>query len=559
MKAHRVVPFMIIGIVVLATRWPVFGSWWCLDDWGQLTRAAGLTPAAAGFPARWLSQHVYWTMTWPLLGMDFVSHAAVRLILHATAACSVHAIARGTGLDRPRSLAAALLFAASPLAFTPLVWASGIQELMAGSFALAAMALWLQGRRWSIVSAGVLLSASVLSKETGLALPAVLLVGTFVTRNRTLLRWRVTTAAATLAMACLEAWLVTHHFTTGEGDPYRLGGISSWAGNLGMFGWWMLTPGPFPSAQPTWPMAAAGWAFWILWLAGGCAAARRGSRWILIALVVAIASLLPALPLFSQTRPYMAYGAVAAGCVALLHFIPGSWLGRPVPRMLVMATIVFWGAVSHGVRAKRHDSDGVPLDPVVRAAALSQATVARLQTIDPSVPLVVYQQPLREAGLARVQRHGPASVLETRRYQVVGGATGISLALGGTDVRWRASLAGVPQEARVFAESGSAIEDWGMRDEALVRAAVVDLYIGFWSQAMAKIESAAVAGFDPVRMDRTPLGTDMTPDFLLHTQADRFRRWLLNQATAGTVGMERYRVVRRYFDRLMSRVDSGAP
>ncbi len=177
----RWLPEIAVFVAAVSGRMPALGAWWNLDDWGQLARAAGLDAgaAASGWPARLLSQHIYWDLTWPLFGLNSDAHALLRLALHGLAAVLVVRIAARGGLGPLSRLLAGLVFAASPLAFTPLYWASGIQEILAAVFALAAVERWLaapsQGRR-QLAWASVLAALSMFSKESALGLPLLFLV-----------------------------------------------------------------------------------------------------------------------------------------------------------------------------------------------------------------------------------------------------------------------------------------------------------------------------------------------------------------------------------------------
>ena len=154
-------------------RLPALGAWWNQDDWGLIGRAAGLANdlGGSGLPARLLSQHLWWDLTWPLFGLDPIPHAWSRLVLHALSTVLVVRIASRAGLTSLARLVAGLLFAATPLAFTPLYWAAGIQELLAVLLALVAVERWLTGGRQNLLLAFLAAIASMLSKEAGLGLP----------------------------------------------------------------------------------------------------------------------------------------------------------------------------------------------------------------------------------------------------------------------------------------------------------------------------------------------------------------------------------------------------
>ncbi|MHB8079135.1 MAG: hypothetical protein ACYDIE_07765, partial [Candidatus Krumholzibacteriia bacterium] len=126
------IPVAVLAAAVLG-RLPALGAWWCLDDWGLLARAAGRLEAPAGFPARWVSQQAWWSLTWPLCGLHAAGQAWLRIAVHAVAAVTVARIARRAGLGPTAQLTAGLLLAATPVAFTSLYWAAGIQELLGGA------------------------------------------------------------------------------------------------------------------------------------------------------------------------------------------------------------------------------------------------------------------------------------------------------------------------------------------------------------------------------------------------------------------------------------------
>ncbi len=126
---NAAVPWL-VALTAILGRLPALGAYWNQDDWGLLAAASGLSDAAS--PAvRWLSRTLYWDAMWPLAGLDPVPYAWTRLALHALAAAGVATLARRLRLSTLQSLVAGLVMAASPLAFTPLYWAAGVQDLLA--------------------------------------------------------------------------------------------------------------------------------------------------------------------------------------------------------------------------------------------------------------------------------------------------------------------------------------------------------------------------------------------------------------------------------------------
>ena len=334
-----------VFVAAVLGRLPAQGAWWNQDDWGLLARAAGLAglEPVNGFPARWLSQHFYWQVTWPVFGLNADVHSLIRIVLHALAAVLITRIGKRVGLAPLPRFLAGLLFAASPLAFTPLYWAAGIQELLGGFFAILAVERWLAGRdegRRALVWACVAAALSMLAKEMGLGLPLLFLVfawaGIGVDVRDKAFAWAMILLLMGAAVA--EAVLVVMHFPVQAGEPYATGGLMRVIYNLGVYGFWMGSVGPIFRANQTGLMIMAGHAVFVVWLGWGIWCLKRGlpggrreGRGLpLLALVAALMALAPALPLTRHQFPYLAYTAEAAGALALVTIVPSRFKLRPV-------------------------------------------------------------------------------------------------------------------------------------------------------------------------------------------------------------------------------------
>lgn len=490
-------PLVAVFLAAVLMKLPVLESWWCLDDWGQLARAAGAMDSFDSMPARWLSQNFYWSLTHPVFGLYPVPYSISRMVFHAIAALTVVKIARNAGAGSIGSLVSGFLFASSPISFSAIYWASGIQELLGGLFALLAIERWFaKGQRHYVLPVfyGI---CSILSKETGLVLP-LLFLGSVIWSWRKNGRVNPAAIASVILLflvGVLEISLVLNHFATGSDDPYVMGGFLAVLGNLGKFGWWLLTQGPVFTAQVTWTLAGIGIGFFFIWLLLGIFALKRKVYLPLILLLAAGASLAPALVLVNQARPYMGYLAMA--CLAILPGVlwPNRWEPKGRKLGIFVSTILFttsvaWGLWSMDFRVSQHDENGFPSDPVVRATLLSHDAFISLaknlpdNSEDNSITLVIFQQPLRAEDILMAKRNGDKSVVKSPTYPSLEGEVGLSLLTGDKDKAfWVNSLLDVPIDAFVFCETNAGFEFWGNTRNALLNATLVDVFIGNYEQA----------------------------------------------------------------------------
>ncbi len=506
--------FLYEAAIVLAAvigRLPALGAWWTLDDWGQLARAAGVLDKAAGLPARLLSQHLWWDLAWPLWGLAPQPQALVRIGLHAFAAWMTARIGRRAGLSRGAWFLAGLLFAASPLAFTPLYWASGIQELLAACFALLAVDRWLAGTRRDLAVAVLAAVLSVLAKESGFGLPvfflAVLWWGRSIAPGDRALAWTLILLTGLVVLG--EGLLVMDHFATGPDDPYALGGPAVMLGNLGTFGWWLLSPGPLLASGITWAMTAAGWAFFLLWILWAGFRMPLGRPLPAAALLAAMLVLAPALPLRSQLHPYLAYLAAAPLALALATLVPRGRLGGRWALVLALPALL-WALAGMKVRLESRNELGFPADPVVRATSLSWSAAGTMRAVvdqtrrtgaDSLVTIVLYQPPAGQTAAEDASRFGADWVDESELFLACGGRWGPALmAPPGTRVTWKSALTDSPAAAQVLAASATGFKIWGPLRNALFYAAVTDVALGHFERARRHLVAAAavnpeVAGF----------------------------------------------------------------
>lgn len=543
-------------------RLPALGAWWNLDDWGQLARAAGLDDgeSGSGWPARWLSQHFYWDLTWPLFGLNSDAHAVVRLVLHGLAAVLVVRIAWRSGLGPLSRLVAGLIFAASPLAFTPLYWASGIQELLAAVFALAAVERWLaaphRGRNQLAWATGFTV-LSLLSKESGLGLPLFFLVCAWLRVGVRLedkaFAWAMIMLQLLAAVAA--GGLVLTHFAAGAGEPYVTGGLTVGLKNLGVCGWWLMSPGPILASNVSALMIGAGWIFFGGWAAWGGLQLRRRNPAVLLALVAAVLVVAPALPLRDRFVPYLAYLAVAplgllAGSIAqqfrttrLQHLGLSPLLG-----LLTLLAIV-WGFFGMESRLHNRNELGLVADPVARATALSWQGCRTIQTLH-SQPLLAGSQTDRFTHLTLVQplvdpqttdlaeQLGERWAQRSNMYLALGGTVGPRLMLGPeTRVHWANGLTTASTRSVVLCETATGFRLWGRIENALLYAALTDVGLGHFERARGHFTRAAELSGDQIAFVYDE-GQMVVPLALVVKQKEAFTDWTLTLLERGVPPLE---------------------
>lgn len=492
----------VVLLVAVLGRLPALGGWWTMDDWGLLSRAAGLDAAPAGLPARWLSQHLWWAVTWPLFGLSADAQAVLRLALHALSAALVLRIGARLKLGAGGRLLAGLLFAGSPLVFTNLYWAAGIQETLAVVCSLAAVERWLSRGRFALPAAAGWVLASLLAKETGLGLPllfaAVLAVQT--RRDRTAAAPAVWLVILFLTLAAVvETVLVMRHFATGPGDLYELGGPVRILTNLGMFGWWLMSPGPVLAGTLNAPMVGAGWLLFVLWAAWAVRAWRRDDRRPAALLLACALALAPALPLHHQVKPYLATLAAAAGALALGVLVSRRWQPRPAVMAALVLVALVWSFGGMRLRLANRNELGFPADPVVRATSLSWQATQLIREL-PWPPgtdkaereLVLLQVPVAAESRRDAARLGERWIAESELYRALGGTRGPTLVTGGTmHVSWVNALTAAPATAMVLCEDGTGLKMWGLLPQASLYAALTDVGLGDFSRARAHLLRAA--------------------------------------------------------------------
>jgi len=540
---------MAVFVTAVIGRMPALGAWWNLDDWGQLGRAAGLASLAKepGLPARLLSQHLWWDLTWPLFGLNSDAHALARLALHGLSAVLVTRIGARVGLGVLPRLLAGLLFAASPLAFTPLYWASGIQELMAAFFALLAVERWLAAgtaesdSRRALFVACLAAILSMFAKEAGLGLPLLFMVMMWLRIGVRLkdkaFAWAM--VMFMLAAAVVEGVLVINHFAADQTGTYATGGIGRIFINTCVYGWWLLSPGPILASQLHWTRLLPGAALFAAWLIWGVIQWRRGRKLVLLALVAALLSLSPVLVLKDRFVPYLAYLAEAAGTLALVSLLPTRWSPRyPILIVLTIAATI-WGFTGMRMRLGNRNELGLIADPVARATSLSwqacqtMSGLMQMQGEESPRYLTIYQQPVSVMSAQQAERFGERWVEPTDLYNALQGTIGPELVLGpDVTIVWASGLTTNPPKALVVSETATGLRVWGQTWNALLYASLTDIGLGHFERARRHMVKASALNEEMI-MFLFDEGQMIIPLAMVLENKEEFVDW-----TVGLLGQE---------------------
>lgn len=446
----------VVALVAIAGHLPVLGAWWHDDDWQLLAGAAGLGRPEGG-AARWLSRRLYWDLLYPLFGTDPHPWAWTRLALFGVAAALVVVIVRRLGRGPATALAAGLLTALSPLAFTPLRWAAGAQELLGVALGLLAVERCLAGGRVGAVTGLLAGAGAILAKENALLLPAVLWL---LPAADAAARRRVRSVALLLVpLALLEAWWIWRGFDHGPAGLFTLD-AGAVAVNLAQYGWWLASPGPVLLRKFSFVVGLGGLLAWILWASWARWRWREGDRLPAGMLAAALLTLLPALPLRTRVQPYLALAAAVPAVITLAAALVPYFFPMKRPRwnvvlpVLVATTALAWLGTSW--RTARRGPDGLPRDPEVRAAAISHGAVTALRAVPPDrAPVIGLLQP-------RFHRREERLPLPTPLYAALGGPWGPRLlAAPGQEIRWTTDLADLPADALVFVDDRTRLRFWG--------------------------------------------------------------------------------------------------
>ncbi|HET9328431.1 MAG TPA: hypothetical protein VFQ05_16815, partial [Candidatus Eisenbacteria bacterium] len=375
-----------IGAIV---HWPALRTFFAQDDVTFLARAMGLAPTPWP-PVRPLSMGFTWRVEHALFGLNPLPYHAVNLVLHLMSAALVAAIGRRLGLRPAGSLVAALLFAATPIAFTPTHWASDIQEIQVTVVSLAAFWLWLVGLErgstpllWAGAATGI---AATLSKENAVLLPVVFIAANL--GNARPQPWRKIVPQTALMFAFMVAFVAV--LRSGDyvgGEAYSLDFSPGFLiVNLATYLSWCVSPHvpvpdlhaiANPSALPVGAVVALLLAT-LLWIARKAPPhpEAAGVVWFL-------AMLAPLLPLAHHTYLYYAYlpwAGLCWACAGAGERLALRWPALRAPLLVLLVLLValdFWS-----VRARERATVGpFAADKVMRESRLLERCLSQLRSL----------------------------------------------------------------------------------------------------------------------------------------------------------------------------------
>ena len=373
--AWAVAPALLAALIVFHRATGVF---FAADDLVALARTANLEPTPPTF--RPLSAVLAFRIEHALFGLDPFGYHVVNLALHLTAVIGVYALAHALARRRGVAAVAALLFAISGIAFTPVHWVSGIGDLLACNLLLAATLVYRQGRqqdRTELLAAAVALAcAAMLAKEVAIAWP--LLVAYLEWRNRPAPeRAPVLWPAGLAALAMGGWWAFTRPHDPGGGAYAATWTPGHLVPNLLTYLKWSVAIWD-PHRDRLAAVDPDAWVIGTLVGVGALLAVRQARdawpRTLECGLVWFLAFLLPVLPLVHHTYLYYLY-VPWAGMTMAVAALGAQGLERLPVRVATAAALAALLAVTlvegRGVDLRQRATiDNLPADRTLRESLL---------------------------------------------------------------------------------------------------------------------------------------------------------------------------------------------
>ena len=513
-------PRWLVVLAPLAAALIVHGNavngFFAADDLDFLARARGLDATAWGW-ARPLPGRFRWELFTAWFGVQPFPHLLLAWLLHAGSALLVARIAVLAGLGRWVAITAGVLVAGSSIAYTSTHWASGLGELMASAFALAALALHLEcrlrprpGLAWL---AGSCAACALLSKESVLLLPlAVFAFDKLVPvrgEGRGALR-AIAWLGGLAGAAVVTAWIVSPH-VAGEAYAFVPTPAALFA-NLFTYGAWLVRladPIRDVSAMPDPALLPWGLAVFAGWAIAAWSERSQPLRPVTAGLAWFALLLAPVVPLASHSYLYYLVTPLAGFSLAasvLLTRLGGRTRMPASAGVLVLLLVAYVGNEAYQVHVRQtRAGGGIIVDRVARESTLLRHVLADLRrahiAAGDTIALVSpYPQRSVDAahGIVRPAGSGFGEHAYIPLVSALRGGRALGLFLPGVIVLGMGD--GVPrawERARVFRfEDDGQLSDLGRGAMALDSLATDYIAGGRWLDARAALERLIELGAD---------------------------------------------------------------
>jgi hypothetical protein len=370
---HRLFPLLLI-LLTLALYHPGLRVFFSLDDFRFLLRAGGFEDYPDSI-RRLVSTRLFFGAAWRLFGADPLPYHLVVLALHAVNAWLLYTIARRLGLNQISACAASILFIATPVAFLPMHWISGIQEVTVTFFALISTYFYMgKGNTTIALSLGAAILALLCKETSFLLLPALALIMPAPKRRRWILGF------GGLLLGVLMLWTAGALTPRPPGDPYEsvLGLNVLW--NLLTYSAWIVRFWEyFPDKAAEYQTSLAAWGLILPALLVILAWRYSGSRGpVGRASLMFLCLLIPVLPLIRHSYLYYLYLPLIP-----LWLLAGSGIGNLSRRSIqctILALFILNSAI-YGIRHRRAELKPEILeDPVLRYAASAKDFIAAFRS-----------------------------------------------------------------------------------------------------------------------------------------------------------------------------------
>jgi hypothetical protein len=486
------------------------------DDLDFLARARGLDATPWGW-ARPLPGRLRWELFTSWFGVEPFPHLLLAWLLHAVSALLVARIAVRAGLGRWAAIAAAVLVAASSIAYASTHWASGLGEVMAATFALGTLALHLECRHRAHPAlawlAGTSAVCAVLSKESVLLLPlAVFAFDRMVPvrgPGRGALR-EVAWLGGLAGVAVVAGWFLRPNVA---GEAYALSpSPAAWVTNLCTYGAWLVRLGdPIRDRAAVAAPALVPWglALFAAWVLAAWSERAKWSRPMSAGLAWFTFLLAPVVPLASHSYLYYLLAPLAGFAIAAGVLLVD--LATRVPRANAAAVIgvvlvAYAGNEAYQVRVRQTlVREGIVVDRVARESALLRLSLAGLRAAHVAAGdtiVFVNPDPARSVdathGVVRPAGSGFGENAYIPFVSAWRGGSALPLFLPGVTVLGMGD--GVPpawERARVFRfDNDGRLHDLGRGDMALDSLASDYLMGARWLDARTALERLLQLGRD---------------------------------------------------------------